>query len=92
MYDINISCHEDQLDWIESNLLPILEKKLHLHCFLPERDGKAGVSFLETTKSKCDHFLFWMCLPIDHAKCYSQIAGTNFLELWTMTKKKYYRV
>ena len=52
IYDINISYHENQIDWVESNLLSVLEGKLHLRCFFSERDKKAGISFSEMTKSK----------------------------------------
>ena len=54
LFDVAIFCHENQLDWVEEFLLPLLEVELKLRCFLLERDKPAGVSVTETTKGTCN--------------------------------------
>ena len=58
LYEVNISCHESKLDWVEEHLLPMLEAKLRLKCFLFERDKPAG--FSPSQIIQCT-FLFYAC-------------------------------
>lgn len=43
-YDVNISYHSNQRDWVENLLIPILENELELKCYIHARDSLPGVS------------------------------------------------
>ncbi|CAK8682903.1 unnamed protein product [Clavelina lepadiformis] len=55
LYDVNISCHENQIDWVQTHLLPVLEEKLKLRCFLFERDSPTGISQSQIIEESIKH-------------------------------------
>ena len=53
-HDVNISCHSDDIDWVETHMLPVLSGLLNLRCYLYERDKPAGQLPLESLRESVE--------------------------------------